>query len=77
MSPLFPTEFVQQALYTVLADFAGSDWGSEYLCLAASDVVEIAERLAEHPNDKDWTYVRARVDGRKGWAPTQYLRLQN
>ena len=32
----FPSEFVQRALYTVLADFAGSDWGSEYLCLAAS-----------------------------------------
>ena len=71
----FPTDFVGQVFYIVLNDFTGSDWGSEYLCLAALDVVEIA--VAEHPNDSDRTYVRVRIDGRKGWAPTQYLRVQH
>ena len=71
----FPTEFVGQVLYVVLADFLGSEWGSEYLCLAESDVVEIA--VAEYPNDSDWTYVRVRIGGREGWAPTQYLRVQH
>ena len=70
----FPTEFVGQVLYIVLAYFMGSDWGSEYLRLAASDMVEIA--VAEYPNDSDWAYVRASIDGRKGRAPTQYLRAQ-
>ena len=44
----FPTEFVRQVPYSVLAAFQGSDWGSEYSNLAASDVVEVAESLAEH-----------------------------
>mmetsp|Transcript_76267 Transcript_76267/g.210467 ORF Transcript_76267/g.210467 Transcript_76267/m.210467 type:complete len:509 (-) Transcript_76267:104-1630(-) len=53
----------------MLADFNGTEWGSDYLTLKCDERVLL---LACRPQDTGWAYGARCSDGTKGWFPASY-----